>query len=165
MVIEHLGEPLDVYLREHFGEKVRVLRNAKREGLIRSRLFGAREANGDVLVFLDSHIEATEGWLEPLLNEIKRDEHTVVTPLIDVIDKSTFEYKYSKSTRVSVGGFDWNMQFTWHGLPEDEYKKRKSDHDPVKSPTMAGGLFAISRNYFEQLGTYDAQMVSIFLFL
>jgi len=155
---DYLGEPLDVYLREHFGSKVRVLRNKKREGLIRSRLFGARESRGDVLIFLDSHIEATIGWLEPLLNEIKRDDRTVVTPLIDVIDKTTFEYKYSRSTRVSVGGFDWNMQFTWHGLPEEEYKKRKSDHDPVKSPTMAGGLFAISKDYFVRLGTYDAQM-------
>lgn len=148
-----------MYLREHFGTKVRVLRNKKREGLIRSRLYGARVARGEVLIFLDSHIEATPGWLEPLLNEVRRDERTVVTPLIDVIDKSTFEYKYSRTTRVSVGGFDWNMQFTWHGLPDDEYKRRHSDHDPVKSPTMAGGLFAISKSYFERLGTYDAQMV------
>jgi polypeptide N-acetylgalactosaminyltransferase len=89
---------------------------------------------------------------------IKRDEKNVVTPMIDIIDKQTFEYKYTISSRVSVGGFDWNMQFTWHGLPESEYKKRKSDHDPVRSPTMAGGLFAISKRYFEELGTYDAQM-------
>lgn len=156
---DYLMEPLDLYLKENFGSKVRVLRNKKREGLIRSRLFGAREAVGGVLIFLDSHIEATIGWLEPLLNAIKADETNVVTPMIDIIDKQTFEYKYSTSTRVSVGGFDWNMQFTWHGLPDREYKKRKSDHDPVRSPTMAGGLFAISKNYFEKLGTYDAQMV------
>ncbi len=152
-------EPLDVYLKEKFGNKVRVLRNKKREGLIRSRLNGAREATGQVLLFLDSHIEATHGWLEPLLHEIKKDESTVVTPIIDVIDKQTFEYKYSFNKRVSVGGFDWNMQFTWHGLPESEYALRKSDHDPVRSPTMAGGLFAISKDYFEKIGTYDAQMV------
>ena len=151
-------DPLDYFLKENFGGKVKVLRNAKREGLIRSRLNGARYATGDVLVFLDSHIEATIGWLEPLLNEIKKDETRVVTPIIDIIDKQTFEYKYSISQRVSVGGFDWNMQFTWHGLPDKQYKSRKSDHEPVRSPTMAGGLFAISKNYFEKLGTYDAGM-------
>jgi polypeptide N-acetylgalactosaminyltransferase len=148
-----------LYLKENFGNRVRVLRNKKREGLIRSRIFGAREASGDVLIFLDSHIEASIGWLEPLLHEIKQNETTVVTPMIDIIDRTTFEYKCTKTSRVSVGGFDWNMQFTWHGLPEDEYKQRKSDHAPVKSPTMAGGLFAISKNYFENLGTYDSQMV------
>jgi polypeptide N-acetylgalactosaminyltransferase len=106
-------EPLDTYLKDSFGDKVRVLRNKKREGLIRSRLNGARNAKAEVLVFLDSHIEATIGWLEPLLNVIKMNESNVVTPMIDVIDKSTFEYKHSTSSRVSVGGFDWNMQFTW----------------------------------------------------
>jgi polypeptide N-acetylgalactosaminyltransferase len=157
---------LDAYISSHFPNgNVRILRNKKREGLIRTRLYGAREAKGDILIFLDSHIEATIGWLEPLVYEIQRNETFVVTPVIDVIEQHTFEYRYSKNTRVSVGGFDWNLQFTWHGLPERFYPLRKSDHDSVPSPTMAGGLFAMSKNYFENLGTYDAQMVSNFSIL
>lgn len=29
---------------------------------------------------------------------------------------------------------------------------------PIKSPTMAGGLFAMERHYFVELGEYDAGM-------
>ena len=36
-------------------------------GLIRARLEGTRRASGRVLAYLDSHCEATVGWLEPLV--------------------------------------------------------------------------------------------------
>jgi len=40
---------------------------------MRSRMAGIRTATADVLIFLDSHIEAAIGWLEPLLFRIQED--------------------------------------------------------------------------------------------
>jgi hypothetical protein len=65
------------------------------------------------------------GWLEPLLDRIARNSTTVVCPVIDVIDDSTLEYHFRDSGGVNVGGFDWNLQFNWHAVPEKEKKRHK----------------------------------------
>jgi len=60
---------------KQLSEKVIVVRNKKRSGLIKSRLAGAIKATGDVIVFLDSHCETTPGWIEPLLARIAEDRY------------------------------------------------------------------------------------------
>ncbi|XP_055592037.1 putative polypeptide N-acetylgalactosaminyltransferase 9 isoform X3 [Uranotaenia lowii] len=150
----HTQKQLEEYFEAY--PKVKIIRAPKREGLIRARLLGARYATAPVLTYLDSHCECTTGWLEPLLDRIARNSTTVVCPVIDVIDDNTMEYHYRDSGGVNVGGFDWNLQFNWHAVPEREKKRHKSTAEPVYSPTMAGGLFAIDKEFFERLGTYDS---------
>ena len=149
----HVQKQLEDYLVNY--PKVKIIRAKKREGLIRARLLGAVHAKAPVLTFLDSHIECTTGWLEPLLDRIARNKTTVVCPVIDVIDDTTLQYHYHDSTGVQVGGFDWNLQFNWHPVPEAERKRHKDPSEPVWSPTMAGGLFSIDKAFFEKLGMYD----------
>ncbi|CAL1528786.1 unnamed protein product [Lymnaea stagnalis] len=135
---------------------VRIVRTSERSGLIRAKIAGAKAATGDVLIFLDSHCEAGPGWIEPLLNRIHEDRTAVLCPEIDLIDKDTLQYGGTGS--FSVGGFWWSLHFSWRPLPQREVERRKSEIDPIRSPTMAGGLFAVDRKFFFEIGAYDPGM-------
>jgi len=150
--IDHLKGELEAYISKY--PKVKLVRSPERVGLIRARLLGATHATAPVLTYLDSHCECAEGWLEPLLDRIARDPTNVVCPVIDIINDETLAYQ--KSTYLAVGGFDWNLVFNWHGIPQREKDRRSHHAEPVHSPTMAGGLFAIDKAFFEKLGTYDS---------
>ncbi len=66
---DFLKKQLDDHLASNYNGKVKVVHAKKREGLIRTRLLGAKHATGEVLIFLDSHVEANINWLPPLLGE------------------------------------------------------------------------------------------------
>lgn len=101
---------------------VKIIHLKDRKGLIKARLAGAAEAKADVLVFLDSHCEVSEGWLEPLIDPIARNPRVSTFPLIDTIDMATFEYKPVK--QIKVGGFGFDMLFSWHLPPQRETERR-----------------------------------------
>ncbi|XP_069761968.1 polypeptide N-acetylgalactosaminyltransferase 6-like isoform X2 [Narcine bancroftii] len=153
-----LKEQLDEYVKQF--RIVKVVRQVERKGLITARLLGASEAMGEVLTFLDAHCECFGGWLEPLLGRIAENYTAVVSPDITTIDLNTFEV--SKPVQYerhhNRGNFDWSLSFGWEALPSHEIERRKDETYPIKTPTFAGGLFAISKAYFELIGTYDNQM-------
>ena len=88
---EHLVGQLDDHLKQ-FNGLVRVVRNKRREGLIRARSIGAQNAKEEVLVFLDAHCEPEPNWLPPLLAPIARNDRISTVPMIDGIDGNKYTF-------------------------------------------------------------------------
>jgi polypeptide N-acetylgalactosaminyltransferase len=145
---EWLQKPLEDYIKL-LPNKVKLVRRGERSGLMDARVDGARAATGPTVTFLDSHIEVSPQWLEPLMARIKEDPHHVVMPIIDSIDADSFEYRR--------GGLDI-LGFSW-GLGQKSIGgRRRTRTEPMPSPIMAGGLFSMDRKYFFELGAYDPGM-------
>ncbi|KAG8014991.1 N-acetylgalactosaminyltransferase 7 [Nibea albiflora] len=84
---------------------------------------------------------------------------TVCTvPLIDSIHGQKFTMEPQgggDNDGFARGAWDWSMLWKRIPLGEKEKKLRKYQTEPYRSPAMAGGLFAIEREYFFELGLYD----------
>lgn len=149
---DYLGEQLDNYMAQF--PKVKIVRLKERQGLIRARMAGAAVAKGEVLTFLDSHIECNVGWLEPLLERVYLDRKKVPCPVIEVIGDKDMSYVLVDNFQRGI--FKWPLVFGWSALPEEYIRKNNMTiADPIRCPVMAGGLFSIDRKYFYELGAYD----------
>lgn len=79
-------------------------------------------------MFIDSHCEVNDGWLEPLVARIMADPTVVAQPVIDIIDGDTFEVVPAVPQVVRMS---WALEFYWVPLPS-----RGVGH--VNTPIMAG---------------------------
>ncbi|XP_059173884.1 N-acetylgalactosaminyltransferase 7-like [Physella acuta] len=152
---EHLKKKLEDYVEKEFKGLVKIYRNSKREGLIRTRTRGAEVSTGDVVVFLDAHCECNKNWLVPLLDRIRQNRTTLAVPIVDGIDWNTMEYAPVYGRVLHRGIFEWGFFYKETAVPAKELMKRQYNSEPYWSPTHAGGLFAIDRKYFFELGGYD----------
>uniref|UniRef100_A0A8C7YRT1 Polypeptide N-acetylgalactosaminyltransferase n=1 Tax=Oryzias sinensis TaxID=183150 RepID=A0A8C7YRT1_9TELE len=154
----HLKERLEEYIKQWNG-LVKLFRNDKREGLIQARSIGAKKATkGQVLIYLDAHCEVGINWYAPLIAPISKDRTVCTVPLIDYIDGNVYSMEPQQGgdeDGLARGAWDWSLLWKRVPLSQKEKSKRQHTTQPYRSPAMAGGLFAIERDYFFELGLYD----------
>lgn len=130
--------------------KVRLARLGERRGLMLARMEGAWRAAAEVVVFLDSHVEATRGWLEPLLARIAEDRRHVVVPSIDGINFDTFRFEGALPLALSLSLF-LCLWVGWGGAPpnggggysDTQSERGRGLHIELACPKAAEKLLAI----------------------
>ncbi|KAI8777617.1 polypeptide N-acetylgalactosaminyltransferase 5 [Biomphalaria glabrata] len=154
--LDALKKPLEKYFSKF--PKVKIVRSPTQQGLIKARLLGFVSSTAPIVVFLDSHTECFPDWSESLVIRITQNKRAVVFPRIPGINDVTFRLLCEPHTW-AYGIFRYyNLNFDWGAVPEREKLRRKDESDTFRSPTMPGGLFAISRDFFNEIGTYDPEM-------
>uniref|UniRef100_A0A8D2LRB2 Polypeptide N-acetylgalactosaminyltransferase 17 n=1 Tax=Varanus komodoensis TaxID=61221 RepID=A0A8D2LRB2_VARKO len=113
---EELKAPLEEYVNKRYPGLVKVVRNLKREGLIRARIEGWKVASGQITGFFDAHVEFTAGWAEPVLSRIQENRKRVILPSIDNIKQDTFEVQRYEN---SAHGYSWELWCMYISPPKD----------------------------------------------
>lgn len=137
--------------------KIRVHRNVNRQGLIRSKVIGARLIKSKVIIFMEPHCIVLRQWIEPMLDRLaaSNNHSTLTMPTLDIIPETNFnEYKVANH---HIGGFDWSLTFNWMALIE-ERNRSYTYPQPYPTPALSGGIFGIWRDFWELMGTYDTNM-------
>lgn len=139
---------------------IRVIVTGKPIGLAESLNMGVRSATGDVFVFLKSHIEVPHNWLQPLLAPILDDYRTISVP--NTVDMHPNNFKFDEPThdRLHLTFWNWGLQTHEFELPIDADKLKPEAFERIKALPYQLDLvtslqFAISRDFFLQLGSFD----------
>ncbi|CAJ1385013.1 unnamed protein product [Effrenium voratum] len=124
---------------------VRFLRHEVTTGLMAAKLTGGREAQGDVIAFIDCHCAPQENWYQEILEQVRLNPRRMVVPAITDLDMDTFdEHKDSQVNAKCYLTFD--ADFKWF------------DDESDFIPTISGGLVAMGREWFNLTGGFDEGM-------
>ncbi|CAF0834031.1 unnamed protein product [Didymodactylos carnosus] len=151
---EHITVRLPKYI-EKWNGLVKYVRTPQRVGLVEARVIGARAGAGDVIVVLDAHCECVTNWLPPLLTRIALNPKTLAVPIVDGIEWNTLRHNPAYGGTLYRGIFEWGFLYKETEIPNRERVLMKHPTEPYKSPTHAGGLLAIRKDWFFKLGAYD----------
>lgn len=132
--------------------KVSVHQNPENLGLMVTKMQAVARAKGSILLFLEPHVLVGPGWLPPLLNRIAENPKLLVMPMLDVLDGSL------KNTMATHGHwrFEWNMNLVY--MDPLRLAKAPQGSEPYMSPATSGGIYAIRKDFWNELDLFDPQM-------
>jgi len=139
--------------------RVRVVRHDQRQGASPAKDLGARQAHGEVLVFLDGHANPEPGAIRRLVEDVEHLKgRAIVTPTVAALDTRRW-----RNTRSQVGhGYFLDLErFHCGWLPLNELREVPEGRRKFyESPALIGCAVALGRELYEDLGGFDPHMRS-----
>lgn len=141
-----------MYITENF-ETVKIIKNNENGGYARGYNLGLKNITADVYCLINSDIQVTEGWLEPVIQTFEQQPNTaIIQPkILDYKRPTHFEYAGAAGGFVDRLGYPYCRGRVFNTIEQDQ-----GQYDDEKEIFWASGacLF-IRREIFWTLGALD----------
>lgn len=140
------------FVAEHFSS-VRIIQNSKNEGYAKGYNDALKQIEEPLLCLLNSDIEVTQNWLQPILEVFNADENTaIIQPkILDYKKKSHFEYAGAAGGFIDKYGYPFCRGRIFDTIEEDQ-----GQYNDNKDVFWASGACLFIRNsVFITLNGFD----------
>ncbi|KAH3816849.1 hypothetical protein DPMN_118372 [Dreissena polymorpha] len=126
-----------------------------------ARQAGIDASSADYFITMDSHMECSPGWLEPVVYRLVQKPKALVCSNIGSINNDDFGV--SPNTEKFGVAFDFPF-FTWNlgqqiaRFTKEYSESRKNNTEPMWIGTVMGMIIAMRKDWFQQLGGFDPGM-------
>lgn len=133
--------------------QVGIIQNETNGGYAKGYNDALSRLEADVYALVNSDIEVSQGWLQPVIDEFKKNKNTgIVQPkLLDFKDRSKFEYAGAGGGFVDFMGYPFCRGRIFQELEKDEGQF----NDSANIFWASGACFFIRSEIYHQLGGFD----------
>lgn len=139
------------FIKKNF-PTVKIIQNSKNEGFAKGYNDALKQVDAPIYALVNSDIEVTENWLEPILNYFENHSNTaIIQPkILDYNNKEFFEYAGAAGGFIDKYGFPYCRGRLFSTLEKD------TNQYPTSEIFWASGAcFFIRSNVFKELNGFD----------
>ena len=140
------------YLKECF-PSVKIIENTINGGYAKGYNDALQTVDADIYCLLNSDVEVTENWLNPVIDVFKKDETTaIIQPkLLDYKDKKKFEYAGAGGGFVDLYGYPYCRGRVFNNLETDT----NQFDDTISIFWASGACLFIRSEVYHKIGGLD----------
>ena len=141
------------FLKNNFPE-IQIVQNSTNGGFAKGYNEALQHVDADIYCLLNSDVEVTEGWLEPIIEGFKTIENvSIIQPkILDLLKKDHFEYAGAGGGFIDRLGYPFCRGRIFQALEKDEGQY----NDTREIFWATGACMFVKSEVFKNLGGFDS---------